>query len=45
MTELADRGINARVIKALARHMHLNTTMRYLDLDENKMRSAIELVG
>ena len=44
VTELADKGINARVIQALARHKHLNTTMRYIDLNENKMRNAIELV-
>lgn len=44
VTELADKGINARVIQALARHKHLNTTMRYIDLNENKLRSAIELV-
>jgi len=44
LTELADKGINARVIQALARHKHLNTTMRYIDLNENKMRNAIELV-
>lgn len=44
VTELADKGINARLIQALARHKHLNTTMRYIDINENKMRSAIELV-
>ena len=44
VTELADKGINARVIQALARHKHLNTTMRYIDINENKMRSAIELI-
>ena len=42
--EIADEGINARVIQALARHKHLNTTMRYIDINENKMRSAIELL-
>lgn len=44
VTELADKGINARVIQALARHKHLNTTMRYIDLNENKLRTAVELV-
>lgn len=44
VTELADKGINARVIQALARHKHLNTTMRYIELNENKLRSAVELV-
>lgn len=44
VTELADKGINARVIQALARHKHLNTTMRYIDLNEHKLRAAVELV-
>lgn len=44
LTELADKGINARVIQALARHKNLNTTMRYIDLNENKLRKAVELV-
>ncbi len=44
VTELADKVINARVIQALARHKHLNTTMRYIDINENKMRSAIDLL-
>lgn len=45
LTELADKGINARIIQALARHKHVNTTMRYIDLNENKMRQAIETLG
>lgn len=45
VTELADRAINPRVIQALARHRHLNTTMRYMDLNENKLRTAVELVN
>jgi hypothetical protein len=43
LTELADKGVNARVIQALARHKHLNTTMRYIDIQENKFPNAIEL--
>jgi integrase/recombinase XerD len=45
VTELADKGVNARVVQALARHRHLNTTMRYIDLNENKLRAAVELVN
>jgi integrase/recombinase XerD len=45
VTELADRGVNARVVQALARHKNLNTTMRYIDLNENKLRAAVELVN
>lgn len=45
VTELADKGVNARVVQALARHKHLNTTMRYIDLNENKLRAAVELIS
>ena len=30
VTQLADRGINARLVKVLARHKHLSTTQRYI---------------
>ena len=45
VTELADKGINARVIQALTRHKHLKTNMRYIDINENKMRAAIKIVN
>lgn len=45
VTELADKGVNARVVQALARHKHLSTTQRYIDLNESKLRKAVELVG
>lgn len=44
LTELADKGVNVRVIQALARHKDISTTQRYLDYNENKLRNAIELV-
>jgi len=44
VTALADKGINARVVQALARHKHLSTTQRYIDINESKLRKAIELV-
>ena len=45
VTELADKGVNARVVQAFARHKHLNTTQRYIDVNESKLRKAMELVG
>lgn len=45
VTELADKGVNARVVQALARHKHLNTTQRYIDVNESKLRKAMELVA
>lgn len=44
LTELADKGVNVRVIQALARHKHMSTTQRYIDYNESKLRNAIELV-
>lgn len=44
VTELADKGLNARVVKALARHRHLNTTQRYIELNDNNLRGAVELL-
>ena len=44
LTELADKGINVRMIMALARHKDISTTMKYIDFNESKLRNAIELV-
>ena len=45
VTALADKGINARVVQALARHKHLGTTQRYIDINDNKLRAAVELLN
>ena len=44
VTQLADRGINARLVQILARHKHLSTTQRYIDVNENALRNAVELL-
>ena len=44
VTQLADRGIDARLVQVLARHKHLSTTQRYIDVNESKLRGAIELI-
>ena len=43
VTKLADQGINARLVQTLARHKHLSTTQRYIDVNENALRNAVEL--
>ena len=43
VTQLADRGINARLVQVLAGHKHLSTTQRYIDVNENALRNAVEL--
>jgi integrase/recombinase XerD len=45
VTALADKGINARVVQVLARHKHLGTTQRYIDINDNKLRAAVELIS
>ena len=45
VSNLADKGINARVVQALARHKNLGTTQRYIDINDNKLRAAVELLG
>jgi integrase/recombinase XerD len=42
VTQLADSGINARLVQVLARHKHLSTTQRYIDVNENALRNAVE---
>jgi integrase/recombinase XerD len=41
VTQLADQGINARLVQVLARHKHLSTTQRYIDVNENALRNAV----
>jgi len=43
VTKLADQGINARLVQTLARHKHLSTTQRYIDVNENALRNAVEV--
>ncbi len=45
VTKLADHGINAWLVQALARHKHLSTTQRYIEVNELQMRNALELLS
>ena len=45
ITALAENQINIRVIQALARHSHINTTMRYIDVNDVKLSKAVEVVS
>ena len=33
VSSIADKGINARIVQQLARHKHLSTTQRYIELN------------
>jgi len=43
ITNLAENQINVRIIQILARHRHVNTTMRYIDVNDVKLHKAVEL--
>lgn len=45
ITALAENQINIRVIQALARHSHANTTMRYIDINDVKLANAVEVIA
>jgi integrase/recombinase XerD len=45
VTNLADMGINMRVVQALVRHKNLGTTQKYCEINDNKLRAAVELLS
>ena len=45
VTNLADMGINMRVVQELARHRNLGTTQKYAEINDNKLRAAVELLS
>jgi integrase/recombinase XerD len=44
ITALAHKGVNVRVLAALAGHKSIATTQRYIDLNDNVLRAAVEMV-
>ncbi|WP_247844285.1 tyrosine-type recombinase/integrase [Marinobacter alexandrii] len=44
ITELAAKGVSVRVLSALAGHKSIQTTQRYIDVNDDMMRKAIELL-
>ena len=44
ITTLAHKGVNVRVLAALAGHKRIATTQRYIELNENVLRAAVEMV-
>ena len=43
LTSLAAQGISVRVLAALAGHSSIQTTQRYLDVNDDMLRNAVEL--
>lgn len=44
ITTLSERGVSARVLMTLAGHKNLSTTQRYIDVRDDMLRNAVELV-
>ena len=44
ITKLAHKGVSAKVIMTLAGHKHLSTTQRYIDVNDEMLRAAVEVV-
>ena len=44
ITSLANKGVSARVLMELAGHRHLSTTQRYIDVNDQLLKEAVELV-
>jgi integrase/recombinase XerD len=44
ITNLAAQGISVRVLASLAGHRSLQTTMQYIDANDDMKRKAVELV-
>jgi integrase/recombinase XerD len=44
ITQLAHKGISPKVIMTLAGHQHLTTTQRYIDVNDQMMQSAVDVL-
>ena len=44
ITTLADKSVSVKVLQHLAGHRSVQTTMRYIDLNENLLKSAVNLM-
>jgi integrase/recombinase XerD len=44
ITTLANKGVGVRVLMALAGHLHMSTTQRYIDLNDEMLKVVVNLV-
>lgn len=44
ITKLASRGVGVRVLASLAGHRSISTTQRYIDVNDDMKRAAVELI-
>lgn len=45
ITTLANKGVSVRLLASLVRHANIATTQRYIDVNDDMKRAAIELIG
>ena len=45
ITALANKAVNAKVIMTLARHEHLSSTQKYVEINDEQLEQANELIG
>ncbi|WNC72503.1 tyrosine-type recombinase/integrase [Thalassotalea psychrophila] len=44
ITNLAHKGVSAKVLMSLVGHSNLSTTQRYIDVNDNMLKEAVELM-
>ncbi len=44
ITTLANKGVSVRLLASLVRHANISTTQRYIDVNDEMKRNAVELV-
>lgn len=44
ITRLANKGVGVRLLAELAGHSHISTTQRYIDVNADQLRQAVELL-
>jgi integrase/recombinase XerD len=44
ITNLASKGVGVRVLMALAGHRNISTTQRYIDVNDEMQRAAVDLI-
>lgn len=44
ITKLAHSGVSPKVIMTLAGHKHLTTTQRYIDVNDEMLKAAVEII-
>jgi integrase/recombinase XerD len=44
ITTLANKGVSVRLLASLVRHQSISTTQRYIDVNDEMKRNAVELV-